>query len=289
MRHALQKLGAAPMGMTPFLSTILSVPVVSTQGTSGDGSWLTTFRPFTLHHAAAVAICVAVMVAVSLAGRAWRGTSRGESLRRAIAAFGIFYWIASNTWWCWPSNFKIEESLPLHVCDIAGLVGPAALLTRWRWLRALLYFWGFVLSLQGFIQPTLEHGARFTRYWLFWANHTIIVGTALYDVAALGFRPRWRDYRTGVIGTLVYVAAILPFNIAFRDQGVNYGYVGNLKPDNPTIIDRLGPWPWRLAPLALIAFGAMAAFWAPWEFVRRLDAAKVGPSGKGDGESARPS
>ncbi len=99
----------------------------------------------------------------------------------------------------WGPQYTFAQSLPLQVCDLAGLVGPMALLTRKQWLRAILYFWGLGLSIQGFIQPVLkDKGLGDVEFWLFWANHTMIVGTAVYDLVALGFRPKTRDFLIAV-------------------------------------------------------------------------------------------
>lgn len=211
-------------------------------------------------------MCVAIMLGVAFMGRVWRDSPRGERLRVGIGVFGMVYWIISNAWWNWPGNFELSRSLPIQVCDLAGLIGPLALVLRKRWLRALTYFWGIALSSQGFFQPVLKVGGAYTEFWLFWANHTIVVGIAIYDVIALGFRPRWKDYFIAVGALLIYAAVIIPFDIAL---GVNYGYIGNTKPENPTIIDKLGPWPGRLLPLGVIALGVMAVLQVPWWLVAK--------------------
>jgi hypothetical integral membrane protein (TIGR02206 family) len=234
--------------------------------------WTTEFHPYGVEHALCVGVCAAIMVGVSLLGRRWRGSDAGESLRRVVAWFGIVYWIGSNAWWMFGPDFKFGQSLPLQVCDLAGIIGPLALLTGKRWLRAVLYFWGLSLSVQGFVQPVLTKGFNAIEFWLFWANHTVIVGTALYDVIALGFRPGKRDYLTAIIASLVYLAVIIPFDIVFK---VNYGYVGPSDPiaHHKTLADKLGPWPLNALLLTLIGFAAMAMLWWPWEvFGKRREA-----------------
>jgi uncharacterized membrane protein YwaF len=46
--------------------------------------------------------------------------------------------------------------------------------------------------------------------------------------------------------------------------GWNYGFVGPGKAGAPTLVDKLGPWPWRLAPLSGLAIAAMLLVWMPW-------------------------
>ncbi|MGE3107488.1 MAG: TIGR02206 family membrane protein [Phycisphaerales bacterium] len=234
-------------------------------------AWLDTFRPFTLQHAVCGGACLAIMFGVSYLGLSLKRKSGADSvasdcMRLAIGWLGIAYWIGSNIWWNWPGNYDLQRSLPIQVCDLAGLIGPLALLIRARALRAITYFWGIALSTQGFIQPVLTKGAAYTEFWLFWANHTIVVGTAVYDVIARGFRPAWRDYFLAAAAILAYLVIILPIDIVWH---LNYGYVGNTTPENRTIIDDLGPWPLRILPLSVIALGVMAAIQVPWVVAAR--------------------
>jgi uncharacterized membrane protein YwaF len=46
-----------------------------------------------------------------------------------------------------------------------------------------------------------------------------------------------------VLITLAYGGLVIPLNMLF---GWNYGYAGQSTPDNPTLLDKLGPWPLRL-------------------------------------------
>lgn len=157
-----------------------------------------------------------------------------------------------------PSRFRLDNSLPLHLCDVAGLLAPVALLTLWRPLRAVLFFWAIGLSTQAFFTPVLREGCARTDFWLFWIGHIQIVGSAFYDVFALRYRPKFRDFAIGLAANILYFALVLPVDLALS---VNYGYVGNTKPDQPTIIDKLGPWPLRLVWIFLIVHGVMLALW----------------------------
>lgn len=234
-------------------------------------SWWDEFHPFGVQHVVCLAVCVAIMVGVSLLGRRLGDTVAGNRLRVTVGMIGVVYWIGSNAWWALGPQYTFAQSLPLQVCDLAGLIGPVALLSGWRKWRAMLYFWGLSLSVQGFIQPVLTKGMAATEFWLFWANHTVIVGMALYDVIALKFRPTKRDYLTAVIVSLAYVAVIIPFDMVFQ---VNYGYVGPSDPiaHHKTLADKLGPWPLNAALLTTLGLAAMALLWLPWEVVRRRQA-----------------
>jgi hypothetical integral membrane protein (TIGR02206 family) len=224
-----------------------------------------TFRPFSPAHVAVVALFVMCATILVPLGRRWRGTARGMVLDHALATGCLSTWIIINGWWLLPWNFNLGYSLPLHVCDITCLLAPLVLLWPARWMRAILYFWGIGLSLQGFIQPDLRDGPARLGFWFFWANHFVVVGIAIYDLAR-GYRPAWRDFAFAVAATVVYLGVVLPIDIIWE---VNYGYVGPVKPLQPTLIDQLGPWPWRVFVLIGLAWTVMALMVLPWVFIPR--------------------
>ncbi|MCB9846501.1 MAG: TIGR02206 family membrane protein [Phycisphaeraceae bacterium] len=218
------------------------------------------FTSFGLCHAlsAMSSICAAA-IAITL-GLRWRHTRPEIRLRHALAWGTALWQIYAVVWFILPQNFDLGTSLPLHFCDLAGLVAPAALLLRWRFLRTLLFFWGLALSSQAFIQPTLEQGPASMRFWLFWVGHLQIVGLALYDVIVLEYRPRWRDFFHIAIANTTYIGLAMALDVAIT---ANYGYVGRSLPDQPTVLDHVGPWPWRVLWLYLAGHAIMAMIvWA---------------------------
>lgn len=248
---------------------------------------LETFTPFTLFHLVVAGLFAFTMVAAALLGRRWRGTER-EWRFRSLFCWGTIVWQAmAVVYWAWPTHFDIQESLPLHLCDVAAWVAPLALLTQRRWLRGVLYFWAIGLSTQAFFTPVLDEGLSHPKFWFFWVGHTQIVGAAIYDVVALGFRPAWRDFRAGVIANAALFAVVMPLNLAF---GVNYGFVGNIEPEHPTLISRLGPWPLRVLWIVLIVHGVMLALWLVWPLADRVLGRRAGSkeeASEGDGADRR--
>ena len=162
--------------------------------------------------------------------RSWAGRCASDRRRRSCAGPGrssrSCYWFAYIIWWN-RNGLDLDGGLPLHLCDFNGLVAPLALLTLNRWARATLYFWSFTLTLQAFIQPLLSAGPAQLAFWAFWAGHTIIMASAVYDVVVLGFRPDWRDVGRVIVVSLAYVAVVTPVNLAL---GTNYGFIGNPPP-----------------------------------------------------------
>ena len=223
-----------------------------------------TFVPYSRVHL--IAVCICALAVIGLAGAGRRLCRPHEAiLRRVLGIFGITYWISYNIWW--NRNGLIPAGLPLHICDLAGLVAPLALLTLNRWLRAILYFWAFTLTVQAFIQPNLVHGPATAVFWLFWLQHTIIIAYAFYDLVVLRFRPDWRDLGRVYIVSAIYLAAIIPVNLLL---GSNYGFIGNPPPPDkiPPFVDILGPWPQRALIVVALAAAGFALLALPWQISR---------------------
>jgi hypothetical integral membrane protein (TIGR02206 family) len=197
--------------------------------------------------------------------RRWRETPRAAVLDRSLAVGCFVAWVWVQAFGLLPWRYEAAKALPLHVCDLAGLVAPPMLWTGWRPLRTVCYFWGIGLSTQGFIQPDLQQGPNDPSFWAFWVGHVAVVGTALYDVAARGYRPTWRDYGVAVVTLAAYVAVVLPLDIV---TGFNYGYVGRGKPGQPSVVDFLGPWPGRLLVISALAAAVLALMVLPWDVLR---------------------
>jgi hypothetical integral membrane protein (TIGR02206 family) len=237
---------------------------------AGRGVRLSTweaFAPFSGLHLLVVTACGLPIAALATAGRALREGSAEATLRRSWAVFALGYWCVYFVWWNW-KGLDLEGGLPLHLCDLNGLAAPLALLTLNRWARATLYFWSFTLTLQAFIQPLLSEGPAQLTFWAFWSGHTIIMASAVYDVAVLRFRPDWRDVRRVIVASLAYVAVVTPVNLWL---GTNYGFIGNPPPGHiiPPFIDSMGPWPGRAVIVMGLAMIGFVLTLLPWRMSGR--------------------
>ena len=61
-------------------------------------------------------------------------------------------------------------------------------------------------------------------FWAFWVAHVIILSCAIYDLAALGFRPGWSDFVRAAVVAIGWAVVVLPVDLWL---GANYGYIGN--------------------------------------------------------------
>jgi hypothetical integral membrane protein (TIGR02206 family) len=237
---------------------------------------LDDFTPFSAMHALVVVAFAAVTTAAVLLGRRYRFSPGRLLVERFVGCSSLLLFVAINQeLWLHTERFEAKRSLPLHVCDLTLLLIPLVLAFNWRPARVILYYFGLGLSTQGFITPDLHEGPAHWPFWSFWLLHFIVVGTAIYDVAARGFRPTWKDLRFAMMVSIGYVAILLPIDAMF---GWNYGYVGPSKPEQPSLIDVLGPWPWRVPLMVGMGFVVFTLMTLPWEVVRRRTALRGGTS-----------
>ena len=241
----------------------------------GAVAGMDTFVPYCGLHSLAVAICALAIATPTLLGRRLKRDTE-LSLRRALAALAVAYWLAYNIWWNW-NGLDLRTGLPLQICDVNGLIAPLVLLTQWRWARATLYFWTAALTLQAFIQPALALGPASLVFWAFWTAHTLIAACAVYDIAVLGFRPNWSDLRSALAVSAAYVAVVVPVNAL---TGGDYGFIGNPAPDIavPPFVLTLGPWPQRA--VILLALGALGFLVVLLPFVGNTTTRSAATSGR---------
>lgn len=233
-------------------------------------AWAETFRPFTLTHAGVVLVVAAITTAACLARRRLARRRLARRLDVALGLAGVAHWAVYSSYAAWryagEAGRGWDYAVPLQLCDLASLIGPLAWLTDRRWLGVLLVFWGLGLSTQAFVTPVVEAGPGRAEFWMFFAAHTFIVGGAIYEIAARGLRPTWRDWRLAAAAGLGYVAVTLPLNLAV---GSNFGYTGRPREGTATLADALGPWPLRVVWIVLLALLAMALVVLPFRWVSR--------------------
>jgi hypothetical integral membrane protein (TIGR02206 family) len=241
-----------------------------------------------LEHLALVALYFALVALLIWWARHPRLGGRDELTRRrtdvTLAALGALVSLAVNAWWFWPGHFRLAKSLPLELCDVVGVIAPLALYTGKRPLRALLQLWGLGLCTQWVFTPVTPTGPATLAYWLSFALHASILGSAAFDLLARGFVATWREWRLALLLGTAYLAAMVTVDLALirwgapSAAGANYGYVGPSTPQAPTIVEALGPWPLRLVWIWLLGAAALT--------VVRAAAAWVGQSANDKVQSA---
>lgn len=220
------------------------------------------FVLFSAQHLLALLAVAAGCALVALA--APRLSPRGQAvLRWGILGFCVANWLGWDLWQLRYGLWSPAYSLPLHLCTLSVPLSALLLATRWRTLFELLYFWGFTASVVAMLTPDLVgngYGFPHFRYWIFFTSHGAILLAVSFAAAAWGYRPTWRSVLRAF---LISNAYLLVAGLANWITGGNYVYIAR-QPEFPTLIDYLGPWPWYIIPLQLIALAAFVLVYLPW-------------------------
>ncbi len=211
----------------------------------------TPFHPFTKEHFIALGIGAVVAAAFLMAGK--RG-GQSERLATALLAFLNLsvYPLSQAAWLTLDMPKSIEAIVPLHMCDVAAITAGFALITRRPLLCALTYFWGLAATVQALLTPAITVGYPALPFMMFFVHHFAVVIAALYLPIVLGWRPKlplWRSPLEIFGLSLLYLLFVLTVNHLL---GSNFAFVSR-PPDNPSLIDHLGPWPWYIFALLGIA------------------------------------
>lgn len=234
-------------------------------------------------HVVALVGCVVVALLVALAGRNRRGSPAALRQWRWFIAIGsVLSWVATVLYGVHPERFSWESSLPLQFCNLANLIAAVAVLGRSRRAQTLLYFWGFALCPWAFLTPALLVGPAHSWFWIFWLYHLFIPVTLAWILAVEGYRPERSDLRFALSATWGFTLVLAGLNALTR---WNYGFVGPGRPDQPSPIDLLGPYPLRILWMLLIGSAIFLLLYFPWQILLRRKPICQKPQDPRDDES----
>jgi len=216
------------------------------------------FKVFGTDHLSALGL--SVLFAFFLIGNARHHPERTLLQDRALAFFLLALYPAQWMFLYHQDALNRENALPCHLCDAAALCGVAALWLRRQRLAELVWFWGLAGTLNGLITPALSEAFPSPRFLFFFALHGGVVVCAVYLVAGLRLRPEpggvWRAF--GWLQVYLVGAATVDFF-----SGANYGFL-RAKPPQASLMDLMGPWPWYLAGLEVLALALFSLLNLPF-------------------------
>lgn len=207
------------------------------------------FHPFSSEHFITLTIGFAAIAGLIVLAKRSAGNAR---LVTALLAFLNLaaYPFALYAWRDHPKS--LDNVLPLHLCDLAAIVAGFALFSRKPILLTLTYFWGIAATTQALLTPAISMGPPSLPYIHFFVQHFAIVAAALYIPLVLKWRPAapWWKSPLIVFGfSIAYQGTALLINTALK---TNFAFASR-PPDNPSLIDHLGPWPFYLFAMQALA------------------------------------
>lgn len=215
------------------------------------------FTAFSASHGAAVAVTAAAAFAMVRFNRARQISDAWKRrVNLTLAALLILSVLMDPllTWWRQGSGVEaqrmlLENALPIHLCDVVALVLAVAIIRKSQRCAELGYLWGLSGTLQGLITPTLEFDWHSPEYYAFFVQHGGVPTAALTLVFGCGLRPQPGALLRTMKWSWVYMAGACLLNFLLH---TNYGYF-NGPPPVASLLDFMGPWPWYLLTLQVVA------------------------------------
>lgn len=220
-----------------------------------------------------LALTVIALAALSLPLiKHWSETAKKRLcyLAGAILLVNEVGWHIWNVYW---GIWTIQTMLPLHVCSFTvwGSVYMLFSGNRNVYFYEFMYFLGIGGALQALLTP--DAGAySFPHFRAFqtFISHGLLTLFPLYMTIVEGYRPTLESFKRVFVIINVYMIFVFFVNLAI---GSNYLFIG-YKPEFPTLLDLLAPWPWYILQLELIGFAVFALLYLPF-FIKDMKARRV--------------
>ena len=210
-------------------------------------------------HTWPLVVIAAAIAGVLFAARRWPGPWVDQGAR--VIAVSVV--LAEVGWWViniLNGSWTVRWSLPLHLCEAGCFLVAAALWWRFRFAFEMAYFWGLGGTLPGLFSPDVPGHFPEPVYFQYYAEHGLLVLGAFYLVVALRMRPARRAVLRVSLTTAIYAAAV---GVVDYFTGGNYLFLRNIPPTR-TALDYMGPWPWYLVTLTVLALAMFTILYLPF-------------------------
>lgn len=233
------------------------------------------FQLFSASHQAALAILAAACLALFMARRRLREERVNNIFRRIFALFILLLALSFQIWSAAVGHWSVSWSLPLHLCNISAILSAVMLVNKNNSIFEVTYVWGMGGALQALLTPDLWYPYPHFIFFQFFLAHGSIILACLFMIFTEGFRPRPGSLKRIVLVTNAYALVIAIFNYC---TGSNYLFLCR-KPDLPSLLDYLGPWPWYILSLELVLVIMFYLCYLPFRICDLLRNNKTGRGG----------
>jgi len=212
----------------------------------------------TAHFAALGAL---VLLNLLLLGFKNAGDGTKTAVRWLLALILLVNEIAWHYWNYQTGKWTIQTMLPLQLCSVLVWAGALMLVSKNYRIYEFMYFMGIAGVIQALATPDLGiYGFPHFRFFQTFISHGLIVTSAIFMTVVEGFRPTWKSILRVALWTNTYALIIYFVNAAI---GSNYLML-NYKPDVPSLLDLLPPWPVYILYMELIGVVSILLLYLPF-------------------------
>lgn len=216
------------------------------------------FHALSLQHL--VTLGIIALICFLVARKAREGKTRkfhGWLLGFVLLGYAVVFYLQQGM----EHALSWQYSLPLELCNLVLIACIISLFRPDQFATEIAYYWGFGGVLQATVTPNILVGFPSWDFFLFFWSHGVTLIAIVFLVARREFRPRRGSIVRMMIVLNVYAVAIGALDAI---TGWNYGFLCR-KPAEPSLLDVLGPWPWYLLSLEVIAFLTFFLLGLPWQ------------------------
>ncbi len=208
-----------------------------------------------------IAIVIIILINLSFIWLRKQDQKQKDRVRYIIAAMLL---ISEGSWHAWNiaiGEWTIQTHLPFHLCSILVWTSLIMLLTKNYRIFEFVYFLGIAGASQAVLTPEAGiYGFPHYRVFQTLIAHGSIVTAAVFMTVVEGYRPYWSSLMRVLIWGNIYMIFVTGINVFV---GSNYLYTLH-KPETASLMDYLGPWPWYLLLLELLAVIFCIILYLPW-------------------------
>jgi hypothetical integral membrane protein (TIGR02206 family) len=177
------------------------------------------------------------------------------------AAWVVANELAYHAWNAYFGLWSVQTMLPLNICSVLVFASAFMLAKRSYPVYEFCYFLGIGAASQVLVNPDL--GTIQFPHFLFFqtsASHGLVVTAAVYMTVVEKFRPYPKSLLKVAVGMNGYLLLMAAVN---RWLGSNYLFIAR-KPDTPSLIDLLGPWPWYILGMEVVGAAIAGVLYLPF-------------------------
>jgi hypothetical integral membrane protein (TIGR02206 family) len=208
---------------------------------------------FSIPHLSALVIVVLICLLLFLLRNRF-SPRRRLLFRWCVALLLVANELAYHAWNVYSGLWSAQTMLPLNICSLLVFASAYLLAARSYPVYEFCYFLGIGAASQVLVNPDLGV-IQFPHFLFFQTSlaHGLIVIAAVFMTVVERFRPYPKSLLKVALGMNAYLLLMAVVN---RWLGGNYLFLAR-KPDTPTLLDLLGPWPWYI--LGMEAVGMVIA------------------------------
>ena len=189
-----------------------------------------------------------------------RLSARSRSLRVSLAVLLLLDSVVYYGYLVFRGQLTFPNHLPLELCDASLCLIIIALFALNKTVFDLAYYGALAGATMALLTPNLWEAFPSFGTVQFFVAHGLIVAGALYLAWSGLARPRPGSVLRAIAAMNIFAALVGTFDFVFK---TNYMYL-RAKPQNASLLDFLGAWPWYLVSAEGVAIVVFLMLYLPF-------------------------